>query len=130
MPASRADAATPEWHDWTWQMQQRVRDAEGLARFVHMTRDEQDAIALLGERFHFVITPYYAALMDPEDPECPIRRQVVPQLISLGGHIASIMFINRWHNWYLIDNFQIKTTVNKRVGLFGIIRKQPDLFYA
>ena len=30
-------------------------------------------------RFRFVITPYYAALMDPEDPDCPIRRQVVPR---------------------------------------------------
>jgi lysine 2,3-aminomutase len=30
-----------------------------------------------------VITPYYAALMDPGDPQCPIRRQVVPRSAEL-----------------------------------------------
>jgi lysine 2,3-aminomutase len=64
-------------------MQERVRTPEVLARWVHPTEDERQAIAALGERFHFVITPYYAALMDPDDPECPIRRQVVPRLAEL-----------------------------------------------
>ena len=41
------------------------------------------AVALLADRFHFVITPYYASLMDPDDPECPIRRQVVPRTAEL-----------------------------------------------
>jgi lysine 2,3-aminomutase len=67
------------WRDWTWQMRQRIRDAEALERWVRPTQDERRAIAELGERFRFVITPYYASLMDPEDPDCPIRRQVVPQ---------------------------------------------------
>jgi lysine 2,3-aminomutase len=76
--AQRSDASQPHWRDWTWQMQQRIRDAEGLAHFVSPTADEKDAIELLSQRFHFVITPYYAALMDPDDPSCPVRRQVVP----------------------------------------------------
>ena len=68
-----------DWRDWTWQMRHRVRDVEALARWVRPSEDERAAIAELAERFHFVITPYYAALMDPDDPECPIRRQVVPR---------------------------------------------------
>ena len=60
-------------------MQHRIRDVEHLARFVRPTPDERRAIARLAGRFHFVITPYYAALMDPDDPDCPIRRQVVPR---------------------------------------------------
>jgi len=79
-PAGIADA---QWCDWTWQMRSRVRTAEDLARYVDPSEDERRAIELLGERFHFVITPYYAALMDPKDPECPIRRQVVPRLAEL-----------------------------------------------
>ena len=43
------------------------------------------AIERLAERFHFVITPYYASLMDPDDPACPIRRQVVPALRGARG---------------------------------------------
>jgi lysine 2,3-aminomutase len=33
--------------------------------------------------FHMGITPYYAALMDPNDPNCPIRLQSVPQMGEL-----------------------------------------------
>ena len=33
--------------------------------------------------FHMGITPYYAALMDPEDPTCPIRLQSVPTMGEL-----------------------------------------------
>src|SRR5262249_32086574 len=40
-------------------------------------------IEALAERFRFVITPYYASLMDREDPDCPIRRQVVPRSAEL-----------------------------------------------
>ncbi|MBW2269994.1 MAG: KamA family radical SAM protein [Deltaproteobacteria bacterium] len=81
--ADRSDANRPHWRDWTWQMQQRIRDADGLARFVTPGADEKDAIELLSQRFRFVITPYYAALMDPDDPSCPVRRQVVPATAEL-----------------------------------------------
>jgi lysine 2,3-aminomutase len=79
-PAGIDDA---QWEDWTWQMRNRIRSAEDLAQYVASTDDERRAITLLGDRFHFVITPYYAALMDPTDPDCPIRRQVVPRLAEL-----------------------------------------------
>jgi lysine 2,3-aminomutase len=72
-----------QWRDWTWQLQQRIRTPEALAEWVEPREDERLAIARLADRFHFVITPYYASLMDPRDPACPIRRQVVPQLAEL-----------------------------------------------
>jgi lysine 2,3-aminomutase len=71
--------AVADWRDWTWQMRNRIRDAEDLERWLEPTPDERRAIAELADRFHFVITPYYASLMDPADPACPIRRQVVPR---------------------------------------------------
>jgi len=72
-----------DWRDWRWQMRERVRGAEDLARYVRPIPDEVDAVARLADRFRFVITPYYAALMDPDDPDCPIRRQVVPRTAEL-----------------------------------------------
>jgi lysine 2,3-aminomutase len=75
--------AERDFRDWTWQMQHRVRSAAELAAFVRPSDDERSAIDALAERFRFVITPYYASLMDPEDPACPIRRQVVPRLAEL-----------------------------------------------
>ena len=75
----RLGVSQEDWQHWPWQMRERVRDARALARFVEPTDDEVAAIERLADRFHFVITPYYASLMDPEDPDCPIRRQVVPR---------------------------------------------------
>jgi lysine 2,3-aminomutase len=73
-----AGVARSDWEDWTWQMQHRIRSLEDLRRHVVPSDDEARAIADLSRRFRFVITPYYASLMDREDPACPIRRQVVP----------------------------------------------------
>ncbi len=79
-----AEVAPPEgisradWESATWQLQHRIRGLEELSRYCEPSADEQRAIADLSRRFRFVITPYYAALMDPRDPACPIRRQVVP----------------------------------------------------
>jgi lysine 2,3-aminomutase len=84
-PSARrpSDVARRDWRDWTWQMRQRIRSASDLAAFVKPSEDECRAIAELASRFRFVITPYYASLMDPEDPACPIRRQVVPRMAEL-----------------------------------------------
>jgi lysine 2,3-aminomutase len=71
-------ASPEEWQDWGWQMRHRIRDASGLEEWLEPTDDERKAIDALGERFHFVVTPYYASLIDPKDPGCPVRRQVVP----------------------------------------------------
>ena len=73
-----AGVAPEDWGDWTWQMRNRVRDADSLAPYVDATDDELEAIESLADRFHFVITPYYASLMKRDDPDCPLRRQVVP----------------------------------------------------
>ncbi len=72
-----------QWRDWTWQMQNRIGSAAELAHYIEPTPDEVQAIEALSQSFRFVITPYYASLMDPLDPECPIRRQVVPRLAEL-----------------------------------------------
>lgn len=71
--------AAEDWRDWTWQMRHRVRSEAALRAYVRPTEDEARAIERLAERFRFVITPYYASLMEPDDPDGPVRRQVVPR---------------------------------------------------
>lgn len=83
MSVRHAGVPDVQWSDWTWQMRNRIRDVGALAHWIDPTDDERRAIEALADRFHFVITPYYAGLMDPGDPECPIRRQVVPRLAEL-----------------------------------------------
>lgn len=82
--AAPREAIPPgQWRDWSWQMRERIRSAEQLARWIDPHPDEIAAIHSLARRFRFVITPYYASLMDRDDPDCPIRRQVVPRSAEL-----------------------------------------------
>jgi len=72
------------WDDWRWQLSHRLCSAEELAQVIHLT-PEETAVLSAPEHFRVGITPYFASLMDPDDPHCPIRRQVVPtaqELIS------------------------------------------------
>lgn len=78
--AGEVTTRDPGWADWTWQMRNRIRGEAQLREWLEPTREECLGIESLSQRFHFVITPYYASLMDPTDPDCPIRRQVVPHL--------------------------------------------------
>jgi len=80
-PPPGVDAS--DWQDWGWQMRHRIRTAEDLRAWLEPTADETAAIEALARRFRFVITPYYASLMDPSNPDCPVRRQVVPRLAEL-----------------------------------------------
>ena len=82
-PSRIPDGIDPaDWKSWQWQMQNRIRSPRELARYVAAIPDEIEAIEALSQHFHFVITPYYASLMDPDDPTCPLRRQVVPRSVE------------------------------------------------
>jgi lysine 2,3-aminomutase len=65
--------------DWRAELQRAVRSADELARTLELT-DAELAGARAAERagLPLLVTPYYLALVDPKDPACPIRRQVVP----------------------------------------------------
>ena len=72
--------AGEEWEDWRWHMRNRVRSADALREYISPTPDEEEGIEATKGVFQWSITPYYASLMDPDDENCPIRRQVVPRL--------------------------------------------------
>ena len=46
-------------------------------KLLHLTDSERKALSTSG-LFRVDITPYFASLIDPDDPDDPIRRQVVP----------------------------------------------------
>jgi lysine 2,3-aminomutase len=79
-----AAVSPSDWGNWGWQMRNRIRTAEALREWIESTPEEESAIRDLATRFRFVITPYYASLMNRDDPDCPVRRQVVPQPAELG----------------------------------------------
>ncbi len=72
-----------QWEDWKWQVKNRITTMEALKKVVNLTeREEQGVRDTLGT-LRMGITPYYAALMDRDDPTCPVRQQAIPSGLEL-----------------------------------------------
>lgn len=67
-----------EWNDWRWQLRHRLTDIHALNRIIDLSDDEREAITGSPRQLPLAVTPYYASLLDREDPAHPLRRAVVP----------------------------------------------------
>lgn len=76
-PTLWADVPDEQWNNWRWQLAHRLNSVDELAQLIHLTDEEIEGLTADG-RFRVDITPYFASLIDPDDPNCPIRRQVIP----------------------------------------------------
>jgi len=99
--------------EWTEQIKNSVNTLERLKALVNVTKEEEEAITTLKTRWG--TTPYFASLMDKDDPECPVRRQVVPSL-------------KETVNKYGIDNYLIwkENRATKEVRPDSIARQYHD----
>ena len=66
-----------QWYDWKWQLKNRINSVEELEEVLTLTESERIGASAKGI-FRLDITPYFASLMDRDDPTCPVRRQVFP----------------------------------------------------
>jgi lysine 2,3-aminomutase len=78
--------------EWIDQLQSFVNTIDKVEQYIALTPEEREAITTMNTKWG--TTPYFASLMDPDDPACPIRRQVVPSL-------------KEKENRYGIDNYLI-----------------------
>ena len=78
-------SAVPDsnWNDWRWQLQNRVTTLEQLDKLLPLTKEERLGVQLAGRHLALAITPYFFNLIDPGNPNCPIRRQVIPRIEEL-----------------------------------------------
>jgi len=66
------------WNDWKWQTSNRIKTAKDLKKYINLTQDEEDTILNILGHLRMAITPYYLTLIDPLNPDCPIRAQSIP----------------------------------------------------
>ncbi len=64
--------------EWVVQLQNSVTTLDRLKTYIQVSPEEEKAILTMDTRWG--TTPYFASLMDPDNPDCPIRRQVIPSL--------------------------------------------------
>jgi len=74
------DVKAEEWNDWKWQVRNRINTVDQLKDIINLTKQEEEDIKKVLDKFRMGITPYYAAQMDKEDHTCPIRMQAVPTI--------------------------------------------------
>ena len=72
-----ADVAAEKWSNWRWQLSNRINTVEEFEKVISLTEDERKALSS-ANLFRVDITPYFISLIDPNDPDDPVRKQVVP----------------------------------------------------
>ncbi len=72
-----ADVPDDKWNDWRWQLSHRLNSAEEIEKIIHLTDSERKALSA-PHLFRVDITPYFISLIDPNDPDDPVRKQVIP----------------------------------------------------
>lgn len=79
-PGFWPDVAPELWKDWKWQLRNRVTTLEQLEGHLALSAEERAGVILSGNKLALAVTPHFFNLIEPENPDCPIRRQVIPRL--------------------------------------------------
>jgi lysine 2,3-aminomutase len=75
-----ASVPDQDWNDWRWQLRHRITSLEALETLLKLTPEEREGVVLAGHNLALAITPYFFNLIDRDNPDCPIRRQVIPRI--------------------------------------------------
>ena len=67
-----------QWNDLKWQVKNRIETLEDLKKYVSLTPEEEEGVKKTLQTLRMAITPYYVSLIDPNNPDCPVRKQAVP----------------------------------------------------
>jgi lysine 2,3-aminomutase len=72
-----ADVPDEKWNNWRWQLSNRINTPDEFEKVIPLTDSERKALSA-PHLFRVDITPYFISLIDPDDPDDPVRKQVVP----------------------------------------------------
>ncbi len=72
-----ADVPDEKWNDWRWQLSHRLNTADEIEKIIPLNESERKALNTSG-LFRVDITPYFISLIDPSDPDDPVRKQIIP----------------------------------------------------
>ena len=74
-----AHVPAEKWQDWRWQLQNRITRIEQLEEYMELTPDERAGCHFASHKLALAITPYFFNLIDRDNPDCPVRKQVIPR---------------------------------------------------
>ncbi len=68
-----------QWNDWNWQLRNRVTRLEHLQNKIALTSCEKEGVTLSESKLAMAITPHFFNLIESDNPDGPIRRQIIPR---------------------------------------------------
>ena len=69
-----------DWGDPKWQLKNRVQTLQQIESHLTLCEEERAGILLTGTKLASAVTPHYFNLIEAENPDCPVRRQVIPRI--------------------------------------------------
>lgn len=80
-----------DWSDWRWQMKHRFLRLEHFENYLKLTESEEEGCSYAGKKLYVAVTPYFFNLIDPNNPNCPIRKQVIPRKEEMIVHPEEVL---------------------------------------
>ncbi|MBT9163459.1 MAG: L-lysine 2,3-aminomutase [Chloroflexi bacterium] len=71
------------WYDWKWQFRNRITSVEQLSQLIPLSAQEQAQLRLVTTRYPLSVPPYYLSLIDPDNPDDPLRKQAIPSVLEM-----------------------------------------------
>ena len=80
-----------DWNDWKWQVRNRIETLEELKKYIKLTAEEEEGVRKSLQTLRMAITPYYLSLINPNDPNCPVRKQAIPSISETFTSAADLL---------------------------------------
>ena len=71
-----------DWRDWRWQMKNRLTKREHIEKFLSLSEEESKGFEIAAGKLLVSVTPHFFNLINTVDPNCPIRKQVIPSFLE------------------------------------------------
>lgn len=71
---------TNQWNDPAWQLKNRITSLRQLEEHLVLSEEERSGVLLSGTKLALAVTPHFFNLIERNNPDCPIRRQVIPRV--------------------------------------------------
>ncbi len=75
-----ADVSEEDWDSAKWQLKNRITSLRQLEEHLELSEEERSGVLLSGTKLAMSVTPHYFNLVEKDNPDCPIRRQIIPRI--------------------------------------------------
>ena len=76
----KSGVAAKDWDSHLWQLKNRITTLAQLEEHLNLSEEERSGVLLSGTKLAMAITPHFFNLIDRDNADCPIRKQVIPRV--------------------------------------------------